>query len=165
MKWLSPDTHCAKRCRQLEAQPSRRVMISFGSGHRELVFLIVRSARCSTPTMAANRSNSSSRALMFFLVLIALPCSARSTTLEESAKELARKIAAALQAQQRATCEIRNISSLPVEDARNVEQTLNAELQLRDVKNLAATGCDRDYVSKWARELEVESLWQETTNE
>ena len=40
----------------------------------------------------------------------------------------------------------------------------HSELQLRDVKNLAATGYDRDYIIQWADELGVDGLWRETTN-
>ncbi len=37
----------------------------------------------------------------------------------------------------------------------------HSELQLRDVKNLASTGCDRAYIQQWTDELGVTSLWQE----
>jgi hypothetical protein len=37
----------------------------------------------------------------------------------------------------------------------------HSELQLRDVKNLISTGCDRAYIQQWTRELEVASLWEE----
>jgi hypothetical protein len=36
-----------------------------------------------------------------------------------------------------------------------------SELQLRDVKNLVSTGCDRDYIQRWTPELGVANLWQE----
>lgn len=36
-----------------------------------------------------------------------------------------------------------------------------SELQMRDVKNLAATGCDQDYIRRWTEELGLSSLWQE----
>jgi hypothetical protein len=38
-----------------------------------------------------------------------------------------------------------------------------SELQLRDIKNLASTGCDHDYIQRWTAGLEVASLWQEVT--
>jgi hypothetical protein len=41
----------------------------------------------------------------------------------------------------------------------------HSELQLRDVKNLVATGCDRDYIRQWTRELGVVNLWQEVSHE
>jgi len=37
----------------------------------------------------------------------------------------------------------------------------HSELQLRDVKNLASTGCDRAYIERWTNELGLHNLWQE----
>ena len=37
----------------------------------------------------------------------------------------------------------------------------HSELQLRDVKNLAGTGCDADYIERWTNELGLHTLWQE----
>ncbi|MFZ4695399.1 MAG: hypothetical protein ACOYMV_09755 [Verrucomicrobiia bacterium] len=37
----------------------------------------------------------------------------------------------------------------------------HSELQLSDVKNLVATGCDHDYIHRWTQELGLSSLWQE----
>ena len=37
----------------------------------------------------------------------------------------------------------------------------HSELQLRDVKNLARTGCDMDYIEHWTNELGLLTLWQE----
>src|SRR6185369_2549088 len=37
-----------------------------------------------------------------------------------------------------------------------------SELQLRDVKNLASTTCDADYIERWTKELGLLNLWQET---
>ncbi len=37
----------------------------------------------------------------------------------------------------------------------------HSEVQLRDVQNLASTGCDTDYISRWTKELGLTSLWQE----
>ena len=55
-----------------------------------------REAGRSTPMMAADRSTLSCRALLFLFVSFGLPSWPRSATLEDSAKELAHKIAAAL---------------------------------------------------------------------
>ncbi|HYY56298.1 MAG TPA: nucleotidyl transferase AbiEii/AbiGii toxin family protein [Pyrinomonadaceae bacterium] len=38
-------------------------------------------------------------------------------------------------------------------------------LQLRDVRNLLATGYDDDYLEKWTRELGLYDLWQECLHE
>jgi hypothetical protein len=37
----------------------------------------------------------------------------------------------------------------------------HSELQLRDVKNLISTGCDRAFIQRWTQELEVANLWEE----
>lgn len=37
----------------------------------------------------------------------------------------------------------------------------HSELQLRDVKNLAVTGCDVAYVERWTRELGLHTLWEQ----
>ena len=37
----------------------------------------------------------------------------------------------------------------------------HSEQQLRDVKNLASTGCDMDYIGRWTSELGLNTLWQE----
>ena len=39
------------------------------------------------------------------------------------------------------------------------------ELQLRDVKNLLSTGCDRAYIERWTDELNVANLWQEVAHD
>lgn len=36
-----------------------------------------------------------------------------------------------------------------------------SELQLGDVRNLISTGCDREYIERWTRELGVAGLWME----
>lgn len=36
-----------------------------------------------------------------------------------------------------------------------------SELQLRDVRNLVATGCDRAYIERWTAQLGVANLWKE----
>jgi len=84
--------------------------------------------------MAANRLNLSSRAILFLFVLIGIPSATRSATLEDPAKELARKIAAALPAQENVSCEFRNISSLQPDEVAGIEQVFKAELQGRGVR-------------------------------
>ena len=37
----------------------------------------------------------------------------------------------------------------------------HSEQQLRDVKNLGSTCCDRDYIARWTKELGLLDLWQE----
>ncbi|MSU58260.1 MAG: hypothetical protein EXS35_08780 [Pedosphaera sp.] len=40
-----------------------------------------------------------------------------------------------------------------------------SELQLRDVRNLIETGCDRTYIGQWTANLELSNLWQEVSND
>ena len=39
----------------------------------------------------------------------------------------------------------------------------HSEMQLNDVKNLVATGCDRTYIEKWTDGLGLAGLWKEIT--
>jgi len=39
-----------------------------------------------------------------------------------------------------------------------------SETQLGDVKNLISTGCDRAYIERWTRELDVANLWLEVSS-
>jgi hypothetical protein len=38
----------------------------------------------------------------------------------------------------------------------------HSELQLRDVKNLASTGYDADYIDRWTKELGLHNLWHQS---
>ncbi|HAV63341.1 MAG TPA: hypothetical protein DCY13_13370, partial [Verrucomicrobiales bacterium] len=38
----------------------------------------------------------------------------------------------------------------------------HSEQQLRDVKNLVGSGCDRDYIKRWTNELDLQNLWPES---
>ena len=40
-----------------------------------------------------------------------------------------------------------------------------SEIQLGDVRNLVATGCDTSYVKVWAEDLGLTALWEETTHD
>ena len=79
--------------------------------------------------MGIDRSNVSCRTILFFLALLVAPKVALSATIEDSARELARKVAAALPTHDRVSIEIRNISSLAADEVLVVEQTLTNELQ------------------------------------
>jgi len=114
-------------------------MISRSIGHRVKFFFVIRDARRSTPMMASDRSIRSCRTIIFLYVLIGMPAVASSTTLEDSAKEFAQKIAAALPARENVSCEIRNVSSLQSGEVARIEQALKSELQERGVR-LTASG-------------------------
>jgi hypothetical protein len=101
----------------------------FGSS-RQYVKLIYTSqvAWRSTP-MGIDRTNLSCRTILFFFALLVMPKVALAATIEDSARELARKVAAALPTHDRVSVEIRNISSLAADEVSLVEQTLTNELQ------------------------------------
>lgn len=40
-----------------------------------------------------------------------------------------------------------------------------SERQLRDVTNLVSTGCDREYIALWTKELGLCNLWSEVSHE
>src|SRR5258708_16275791 len=81
--------------------------------------------------MGIDRTNLSCRTILFFFALLVMPKVAVSATIEGSARELARKVAAALSAHDRVSIEIRNISSLAADEVLVVEQTLTNELQIQ----------------------------------
>ncbi len=119
-------------------RPKGYAMIFVSHGRRVGISITWRAAVCSTPMMAADRSTLSCRAIFFLLVLIGLPSVAISGTLEDSAKDLARKIAAALPSTENVSWEMRNISSLRPEEISRIDQALKAELQDRGIR--AASG-------------------------
>ena len=84
--------------------------------------------------MGIDRSNLSLRTVMILFVFLGASTAARSATLEDSARELARKVTAALPAGDHVSIEIRNISSLAAEDVSVVEQTLTNALHDQDVR-------------------------------
>lgn len=104
-------------------------MICSSTCYRAESPIVFREAWYCTPMMAADRSTRSCCAILFLFVLLGLPAGASSATLEDSAKELARKIAAALPAQESVSCEIRNLSSLQPGEVARIEQALETELQ------------------------------------
>lgn len=128
-----PDTHCATRPVRHSKPPNRCAMISCRLVSRAAFSFIFREACRSTKMMSADRSILSLRALLFLFALFGISGVTRSSTLEESAKELADKIAPALPADGNVSCEIRNISSLKSGEAARIEQALKTELQDRGV--------------------------------
>jgi hypothetical protein len=84
--------------------------------------------------MSAHRSTRSRCAILILFVLIAIPTTSRCATLEESAKELARKIAASLPAKENVTVEIRNTSSLDSDEVLRIDASLKTELQERGIR-------------------------------
>jgi hypothetical protein len=93
-----------------------------------------------TLMMGAERLSFSRRAVLLLIVLIGTPSASRSAGLEDSTREFARKIVAALPARENVSCEIRNISSLRPDEFARVEQTIRAELQDQGVRPPASGG-------------------------
>jgi hypothetical protein len=106
-------------------------MISCGLGHRTEFSVVFRETRSIPLMMAADRFKLSFHAILLLFVLMGVPRAAQSAALEDSAKELARKVAAALPAGANISCEIRNLSSLKPEEAARIEQAVEAALQAR----------------------------------
>jgi hypothetical protein len=124
-----PDTHYANLQQRSAAPPNACAMISYSLGHRAELFFVFRDARRSTPMMAADRSTLSCRAILYLLVLLGTPVVVHSDTLDDSAKELASKIAAVLTTRGEMSCDIRNVSSLELDDVVRIGETLKTELQ------------------------------------
>ena len=129
-----PSEHHAKVASLRQFAPHACAMISTSDSHRAWMLLLLRMAVRSTPMMGANRSTLSRHSILFLLVLLGTPMAARSATLEDSAKELAGKIAAALAAGTEMTIEFRNLSPMPSNEVTEVEQTLRGELQNRGLR-------------------------------
>jgi hypothetical protein len=119
---------------QSEALPKAYAMISCRLGRSAKFFLVFREAGRSTPMMAADRSTRSFRVILFLTFMLGLPSLAAAATLEDSAKELAEKITAALPAQENVSCAIRNISTLRPDQVSRIEQALKAEFENRRVR-------------------------------
>ncbi len=129
-------------------------MISSSHGRCAMFSNVFREVMRSKPPMIApDRSTLSCRAILILFVLIGLPSCGYSATLEESAKELARKIAAALPARENISCEIRNLSPLQPAEVARVEAALKTELQDRGMR-IAATGAATDVVVTFSENVE-----------
>lgn len=91
------------------------------------------STRCleggRAPMLHICRHNFSRRVLVWLFAVLAAPLTAPAATLEDSARELARKIAGALTAQDKVVLEFVNTSALSWNDQAQVEMALTGELQ------------------------------------
>ncbi len=124
-----PDTFCAMSWREPAILPHACAMIFRSVDRRVVFFFVPRATGRSTPMTGTNRSHLSYRTILIFFVLLAAPMAARSDTLEDSAKELARRVVAALPTRDGVSIEVRNISSLAPDEVLAVERTLKGELQ------------------------------------
>jgi hypothetical protein len=124
-----PDTFCAMPWRGSAFLPCGCAMISCSVGKRGGLVFVPRVAGRSTPMTGTDRFNFSYSTIVIFFVLLGAPIAARSATLDDSAKELAGKIAAAVPVGESTSIILRNISSLPPDEFASVEQLLKAELE------------------------------------
>jgi hypothetical protein len=103
--------------------------ISGSTGHGARMRVSPHLAGRSNPMTGIDRSKLSCRTLLLLFVSLGAPLAARSATLDESARELARKVAASLVGRSDVCLEMRNSSSLTPEEVARVEQALDAQLQ------------------------------------
>ncbi len=129
-----PDTHCASVVGRRAAREVAYAMISFNLVPCEGLYFLQFGGQDCEPMICAVRSALARRAIPFLYVLLGAPILAHSASLEDSAKELARKIATALPDQVRVSCEVRNISSLRPYEVARIEQALKTELEARGVR-------------------------------
>jgi hypothetical protein len=157
-----PDTFCAMPKHGPAFVTDGCAMISRSVGQRVESFLSPRAAERTTPMMGTDRSSLSYRTLLILFVLLGTPMAARSDTLEDSARELARKVTAALRTRDGVSIEVRNISSLAPGEVSVVEQTLKGELQDQgahapvsstDVVNVRVTLSESIKGYVWAAEI------------
>jgi hypothetical protein len=104
-------------------------MISFNLAPCGEIYFFRVEGQDRRPMICAVRSAFARRAIPFLFVLLGTPSLSHSASLEDSAKELGRKIATALPAQMTVSCEVRNISSLRPDEVARIEQALKTELQ------------------------------------
>jgi hypothetical protein len=128
-------------------------MISRSGGHCGKLLLLSRVAGRSTPMIGTDRSKLSCLTLLFLFVLMGMPMAARCDSLEDSARELARKIAAVVTARGEMSCEIQNVSSLQLDDVIRIDQALKAELQGRCVRSKASGSESANLVIKLSENM------------
>jgi hypothetical protein len=126
---MMPDTHCASRMPRSALFAKGYAMLSHRAVRRATLLFNYYAAERSTPMMGIKRSGLSRSTIPLLIVLLGAPLATRSTTVEESARELARKIAVSLPPQEGVSVEVRNNSSLPPNEFADVEQTLRDELE------------------------------------
>jgi hypothetical protein len=117
-------------------------MISRSGGQCGKLHSLSRVAGLSTPMTGIDRSKLSCRTLLFLFVLLAAPMAARCDTLEDSARDLAGKIAVGLPTGVSVSFEVRNISSLQLDEFNRIRQALTADLQNKGVRT-ETTGSPR----------------------
>ena len=134
------DTFCANRRHESSAPPKRCAMIFRSPGSHANFCIIFRGARRRASMTSPYRIKHSCRILLFLFAWIAIPGRSASATLEDSAREFAQKIAAALPSKENVSYEIRNVSSLQPGDVGRMEQSFKTELKDRGVSLPSGAG-------------------------
>ena len=135
-----PDTLCTNRS-ILPADHANCCAMLFRSPEaRAISFVLSRAARRNTPMTLPQRIKRSFRVLVFFCAWLGIPCHGFCATLEDSAKDFAQKIAAALPSKENVTCEIRNVSSLQPDELARVDAAFKSELKDRGVGLASGSG-------------------------
>ena len=128
-----PDTFCAMPWLGSALLPHAYAMISCSVDRRVEFVLAPRATGRSTQMTGTDRSNLSYRTILILFVLLGMPMAACSDTLEDSARELAGKIAACLPTRTNLSLDVKNSSSLTPEEVVRVTQALKMELQNRGI--------------------------------
>jgi hypothetical protein len=134
------DTLCASRRHDPTTLPKRCAMIFLGPGDRENLLIIFRGARRCTSMTSPYRVKHSIPVLLFLFAWIATQSQAADAALEDSAREFAQKIAAALPSKENVSYEIRNISSLEPGEVARIEQSFKTELKSRGATLASGAG-------------------------
>jgi hypothetical protein len=135
-----PDTLCAIRSLKPEARANHRAIIFGSNDARVKRTILSRGARRCTPMTPPQRIRHLYSVLAILWICLAVPRPAPCATLEDSAKDFAQKIAAALPAKENVTYEICNVSSLDPGEVTRVDQAFRAEIKERGVVPIPGSG-------------------------
>ena len=101
----------------------------FGSSRHRVRFVDTAHVTWRSTPMGIDRSNLSCRTILFFFALLVAPKVAMSATLEDSARELALKVAATLPPQGVVAVEVQNVSTLTPKEVDRISQTFSGALR------------------------------------
>jgi hypothetical protein len=124
-----PDTFRAKSWRQLALLANGCAMISFSVNKRVEFVFVPRAAGRSTQMKGIDRSNLSYRTILILFVLLGAPMAARAATLEDFARDMARKVGATLPPQEDVSVDIHNLSTLTPKEVDRVSQAFSGGLR------------------------------------
>jgi hypothetical protein len=135
-----PDTICAKSWRQSALLANGCAMISSSVNKRVEFVFVSRAAGRNIAMKGIDRSNLSYRTILILFFLLGAPMAARADTLADAARELGRKIAEGLPAREEVFYEVRNLSSLTLEELVRIDQALQEELRSRGIRASSISG-------------------------